>query len=631
MENFVVSARKYRPATFGTVVGQPTIVQTLKNAISSNTLAQAFLFTGPRGIGKTTCARILAKTINCLNLLSDTEPCNECSSCVSFNQLASFNIQELDAASNNSVDDIRTLIDQVRIPPQAGRYKVYIIDEVHMLSQQAFNAFLKTLEEPPAYAKFILATTERHKILPTILSRCQIYDFKRITVSDIAAHLAWVATQEGIICDDEALHVIALKADGAMRDALSIFDQIVSFSGRHITYSHVISNLNLLDYEYYFRVMDGAAGHNIPGVLLVLDEVLDKGFDGLHFVSGLAEHLRSLLLCKDPAVSKLLEVSEGVRTRYTAQSALFGLAWLVQGLDIVTRADLHYRNVTNKRLHIELMLMQLCELRRIEFEKKKGDETPSPLPPAPPVAPSRPTETPAPQQPTPSVAPSRPTETPAPQQPAPPVAPSRPDVSSVAEQLGSVIPSDPPRADRTPYEPISTLPDTPVSESGTTKTAGSPGIITGNRLSIKSLMEDVDSDPVEEDADETSAPEVGKYPPLDAGMVQALVVKYAGDIATTSASFSTALMAGPVEVTSENAIVITFANRVAADPEHLQAVRNFLKQHITHTWFRVEALVDEVLQPAKRILSPREKLARMAADDPGIADFITKLGLEPEE
>jgi len=319
MENFIVSARKYRPNTFDTVVGQGSITTTLKNAIKNDHLAQAFLFCGPRGVGKTTCARILAKTINCENQSANIEACNECESCTSFNNSASFNIHELDAASNNSVDDIRNLVDQVRIPPQVGKYKVYIIDEVHMLSQAAFNAFLKTLEEPPAYAKFILATTEKHKIIPTILSRCQIYNFQRITIEDIANHLAYVAKNENIQADPDALHIISQKADGALRDALSIFDQLVNFAGDRITYETVIENLNVLDYDYYFKIIDYFLVGDIANSLLLLNDIIELGFYGHHFLMGLGEHLRDLLVCQDSSTVKLLEVGASIKASYLQQ------------------------------------------------------------------------------------------------------------------------------------------------------------------------------------------------------------------------------------------------------------------------------------------------------------------------
>ena len=362
MENFVVSARKYRPMTFDTVVGQGSITNTLKNAIRNNTLAQAFLFCGPRGVGKTTCARIMAKTINCLHPTENLEACNECESCRAFNNNASFNIYELDAASNNSVEDIRSLVDQVRIPPQIGQYKVYIIDEVHMLSAAAFNAFLKTLEEPPAYAKFILATTEKHKIIPTILSRCQIFDFKRITVDDIAKHLAFVAQSEGVSAEPEALNIIAQKADGALRDALSIFDQMVSFSGKNITYKDVIDNLNVLDYDYYFQIVDHILHGNTSDILLILNDIISKGFEPQHFINGLGNHLRSLMVCKDPITVQLLEVSEQLRQRYLTQSQACPMPFLIRALEINNKSDIDYRSANNKRLHLEIALLKMCAL-----------------------------------------------------------------------------------------------------------------------------------------------------------------------------------------------------------------------------------------------------------------------------
>ena len=362
MENYIVSARKYRPNTFDTVVGQSSITNTLKNAIKNNHLAQAFLFCGPRGVGKTTCARILAKTINCQNITDKIEACDSCESCTSFNNSASFNIYELDAASNNSVDDIRSLVEQVRIPPQDGKYKVYIIDEVHMLSTQAFNAFLKTLEEPPAYAKFILATTEKHKIIPTILSRCQIFDFKRIKIEDIAHHLDYIADKEGILADKDALHIIAQKADGALRDALSIFDQLVSFAGNHLTYQAVIDNLNVLDYDYYFKLCDFFLQNEIPNTLLLFNDVIEKGFDGQHFIIGLGEHLRNLLVCKDVATIKLLEIGENLKVRYKDQSTRCTIPFLFKSLDIINQCDLNYKISNNKRLSIEIMLMQISSL-----------------------------------------------------------------------------------------------------------------------------------------------------------------------------------------------------------------------------------------------------------------------------
>lgn len=370
MGEYIVSARKYRPSTFKSVVGQPSITNTLKNAIQTNHLAHAYLFCGPRGVGKTTCARIFAKTLNCFNRTSETEACNECESCKAFNENRSYNIHELDAASNNSVDDIRNLIDQVRIPPQLGKYSIYIIDEVHMLSTAAFNAFLKTLEEPPLHAFFVLATTEKHKIIPTILSRCQIFDFNRIKIDDTVEYLSYIAQNEGIQADADALHVVAQKADGGMRDALSIFDQIVSFSGKQITYKSVIENLNVLDYEYYFRMVDAFLEQNVSKALLLFDEILDKGFDGHIFINGLASHLRDLLVSKDEITLQLLEVSNNVKEQYKVQAKKCSPYLLFEGLNICGRCDVAYKASKNQRLHVELALIQICNA---ELEKKKSD------------------------------------------------------------------------------------------------------------------------------------------------------------------------------------------------------------------------------------------------------------------
>jgi len=370
MENYIVSARKYRPFTFSSVIGQPSITATLKNAIRNNHLAHAYLFCGPRGVGKTTSARIFAKTINCQNLTAETEPCNTCESCKAFNESRSYNIHELDAASNNSVDDIRTLVDQVRIPPQIGKYSVYIIDEVHMLSQSAFNAFLKTLEEPPAHAIFVLATTEKHKILPTILSRCQIFDFNRIGITDIEKHLASVAEKEQITFEPEALNIIAQKADGAMRDALSIFDQVVSFTGNNITYRDTIANLNVLDYDYYFRLVEGFQHGDVPGVLMIFNDILDKGFNAHHFVTGLCQHFRDLLVCKDQVTVELLEVGGDIKEKYRQQAEVCGLPFLVEGLRLATECDMQYKASSNKRFLVELALIRIAQLEEVLKKKE---------------------------------------------------------------------------------------------------------------------------------------------------------------------------------------------------------------------------------------------------------------------
>ena len=362
MDNFIVSARKYRPATFDSVVGQQHITGTLKNAIQHHQLAQAFLFCGPRGVGKTTCARILAKTINCEQISEDIEACGTCESCKSFQNGNSFSIHELDAASNNSVEDIRSLIEQVRIPPQTGKYKIYIIDEVHMLSQAAFNAFLKTLEEPPSYAIFILATTEKHKILPTILSRCQIFDFNRIKVEDMANHLSSIALKEAIAFELDGLHVIAQKADGGLRDALSMFDQIVSFSNKNLTYQSVIDNLNILDYDYYFQLADALYQQDAAASLVIFDQILNKGFDAGHFIAGLSSHLRNLLVVKDPATLKLLETSENVKKRYLEQSQQLSSGLLLSALNIANQCEVNYRVSKNQRLQVELALLKICHI-----------------------------------------------------------------------------------------------------------------------------------------------------------------------------------------------------------------------------------------------------------------------------
>ena len=372
--NFIVSARKYRPATFDTVVGQGSVTNTLKNAIKNQHLAQAYLFCGPRGVGKTTCARILAKTLNCFHMTPEIEACDQCESCKSFNESRSYNIHELDAASNNSVDDIRNLIDQVRIPPQIGKYSIYIIDEVHMLSAAAFNAFLKTLEEPPSHAVFILATTEKHKIIPTILSRCQIFDFNRIKTDDTMQYLEKISKNEEVTYESEGLRIIAQKADGGMRDALSIYDQMVSYCGNHITYKSVIENLNVLDYEYYFRLTDAFLDHNFGQPLMLFNEILDKGFDGHNFIAGLSSHFRDLLVCKDPVTLSLLEVGADIRERYREQAALCSTGFLFEALNICSSCDVGYKISKNQRLHVELALLRLCE---IGVEKKNAEQVAS--------------------------------------------------------------------------------------------------------------------------------------------------------------------------------------------------------------------------------------------------------------
>lgn len=394
MENFVVSARKHRPHLFTDVTGQSHVTRTLQNAISNNQLAQAFLFCGPRGVGKTTCARILAKTINCYQVTEDIEPCNECESCQSFNQNASFNVHELDAASHNSVEDIRNLVDQVRYPPQSGKYKVYIVDEVHMLSNAAFNAFLKTLEEPPSYAIFILATTEKHKILPTIISRCQAFDFRRIQPQDIAQQLITIAEKDQITYEEEAIHLLSQKADGSLRDALSMFDLIVTFDADHqLTYQAALHNLHVLDYDYYFKLTDAFLQGDIASILLLYDEILRNGFDSHHFIVGLSEHFRSLLVCQDAATVALLHSAENVRARYQEQANEVNPTYLFKALDLTGQCDIQYKASKNKRLHVELTLLKLARINQegnekgattIKAKKPSSQSTPVTLPKSPP-------------------------------------------------------------------------------------------------------------------------------------------------------------------------------------------------------------------------------------------------------
>lgn len=464
MDQYIVSARKYRPTTFESVVGQEALTQTLRNAIRSNRLAHAYLFCGPRGVGKTTCARIFAKTINCLNPSEEHEACNQCESCAAFNEQRSFNIHELDAASNNSVEDIRSLIDQVRIPPQIGKYSVYIIDEVHMLSQGAFNALLKTLEEPPSYAIFILATTERHKILPTILSRCQVYDFTRITVADTIHHLQYVAKNEGITVAEEALNVVAQKADGGMRDALSIFDQLVAFCGKTISYEQTIEVLNVLNSEYYFRLVDAALKGAVSNALLLLNEVLQKGFDAGNFITGFAQHLRDVLVSKDAATAELLETSEAIRQHYQQQATTCPARWLFNALDIVNTCDINYRTARNKRLTVELALVKLCRLVEAPAEGSGGQEVRGsgatrPTAPAP-VAQAK--AAPAPQAKVAPAAQAKPAAKPAPQ--AIPQMGAMPSIGSLGTISINTTSTAKPTTTAAPAESTKEIRNTPFTE-----------------------------------------------------------------------------------------------------------------------------------------------------------------------
>lgn len=625
MDNFLVSARKYRPATFESVVGQQHITNTLKNAIRNNQLAQAFLFCGPRGVGKTTCARILAKTINCENVSAENEACGVCPSCRAFSNGNSFNIHELDAASNNSVDDIRSLTEQVRIPPQAGKYKIYIIDEVHMLSQAAFNAFLKTLEEPPSYAIFILATTEKHKILPTILSRCQIFDFNRIKVEDMAGHLANIAQKENVAFDKDGLHVIAQKADGGLRDALSMFDQIVSFSNRNVTYKAVIENLNILDYDYYFKITDHLLNQNIASTLLVFDEILTNGFDGNNFITGLASHFRNLLVGKDSATLKLLEVSDGIRTKYLEQSKRASASFLLSGLNIANQCDLNYRNSKNQRLQVEISLIKICHIHSALN-----------------LAASGPTEA-AKKKSASGVTPA--TQAPAPQSPAPPSAPFPPvaAIPSIPAQekpaAVQVSPSPVPAAD------ISTPAPVPVSAMSSPAPApaqtGSdlPGTAAKPRIAIKPMKAAVSlipnlndlSAPVMEEEDNGPKYLSGdsKEPFNEAELIttwnqytQALLKQNKINLYTLMTSNTPVLKDNfQVEVTIENRIQEDLLVHEKVDL--LNALRVQLRNYS----------IDLVLRQAeknekKRLYTSHEKYQHMATKNPVLEEFRKKFNLE---
>ncbi len=601
MDNFVVSARKYRPVTFDTVVGQISITGTLKNAIRNNQLAQAFLFCGPRGVGKTTCARILAKTINCQHPTADTEPCNECQSCKAFNDSASFNVHELDAASNNSVDDIRALVDQVRIPPQMGRYKVYIIDEVHMLSTQAFNAFLKTLEEPPAYTKFILATTEKHKIIPTILSRCQIFDFKRITVDDIARHLAFVSESEGVTFDPEALHIIAHKADGALRDALSVFDQMVNLGDKNITRELVLENLNVLDYEYYFKIMDYMREGNYKDTLLIVNEVIEKGFDGQHFITGMGEHLRNLLMSVDSATVKLIETSDSVRAKYAAQAKAVSMQLMIDALEIINKCDVTYRTSNNKRLALEVPLIQIC---RYSGQMQMPAVTPSPVIQT--IATAN-TEHAQPQMVTEPV-----TQVSAPAAITTPIAQPQPSepVTPKAEIVSQPVQPKQPEATITATKPEH---EAPVQSHHTSS------------ISIKSIIK---SDQLSGSV--KSAPVEVRKEAFIFDQIEEALMQYAESKKEDSALYYSALTSYKPQLLEENVFVITVGNTVLEKEfnERRNALLEHLRKEMKNDSITLKVEVTEQPADTKKYLSDREKLNIMAAQNPNVAKLKDQLNLE---
>ena len=590
MENFVVSARKYRPATFETVVGQESITTTLQNAISNQQLAQAYLFCGPRGVGKTTCARIFAKTIN-----------QEGEDGIAADDDFSFNLFELDAASNNSVDDIRNLTDQVRIPPQRGRYKVYIIDEVHMLSQAAFNAFLKTLEEPPPHAIFILATTEKHKIIPTILSRCQIFDFQRIQISDMMAHLGKIAEKESITTEPDALHVIAQKADGALRDALSIFDQLASFTGRELTYESVIRNLNILDYDYYFKVTDAMLGNNITGILLLFDDILAKGFDGHHFIVGLAEHFRNLLVGQDPATLKLLEVGDNAKTKYLEQAKKSAPDLLLSALELTSKADVQYRTSKNQRLLVEILLMQLCSLTLGEKKNQEHDLRVI----APPAA--------KPSQSTPSG-----NSAPKAQASAPPQRsqPSGPPPS--APIPGTPPPNSAPRSNQPVAKPKPIQAPPPGSYINT----GSVSI--SNMMNPKAKAE---NGGVEEEEDLSNMPR----DPYTKDQLLLVWRRYADLLRTKGkSSFSSTMTKREPEVHDDNHIVLIIDSQVAAIEltNEKSDMMQYLRRELNNYGIQLKHRLAQAKEEGKKLYTNREKFDHLAEQNPSLLELKKKLDLD---
>lgn len=643
MDSFIVSARKYRPASFATVVGQASITNTLKNAIRNQQIAQAFLFTGPRGVGKTTCARIMAKTINCQNLTSDGEACNECESCVSFARSASFNIYELDAASNNSVDDIRTLVDQVRIPPQSGKYKVYIIDEVHMLSTAAFNAFLKTLEEPPPYVKFILATTEKHKILPTILSRCQIFDFRRISVEDIAHHLAYVAKEEHIEADPDALHIVAQKADGGLRDALSMFDQLVSFAGNTLTYKQVIENLNVLDHDYYFKITDYILQGNISQTLLTINEIIDNGFDGQHFIIGLGQHFRSLLVSQDQETVQLLETSAKIRNLYLQQASACNAAFLVKVLEINNQCDLDYKISNNKRLHLEIALMQMCRLASPDGPKPEVNTNyvsaqPTPVKPISSTPVSRPVQDDLPpkvSEPEPEIKPDEPSEPDNEDKPvtdeAQPVIEEETPVARAAEPEQTYAEPEPEKTETQPEAPAIQLP-APRPEAPKPTPPGSStfsGINIGGLMNPHSAKDKLAEEEEEEGEEKEEVLPTGREP-FSQEDLERVWMPMAKSVSTDLANLYHSLTNRPVVLNEDYRVVVTVDNKIQHNdiflklPEILQFLRNELKN-----WgIQLEILIADRPQETRRPYSDEDKLAAIIDKNPAIKSLKDQLNLD---
>ena len=622
MTQYIVSARKYRPDTFESLIGQDTIAQTLKNSIVRGQLAHAYLFCGPRGVGKTSTARIFAKTINCSNPTADMEPCGECESCRSFAEGRSYCIHELDAASNNGVEDIKNLMDQVRIPPQVGKYSVYIIDEVHMLSQAAFNAFLKTLEEPPAHAIFILATTEKHKILPTILSRCQTYDFNRITVDNIVRNLRSIAQKENINIDDESLHVIASKADGAMRDALTIFDQTVAFCGTDVRYEDVLKNLNVLDYEYSFRLTDAFLSGDYPTCLLIFDEILTKGFNALHFVAALSSHFRDLVVSRAGGLDALLELPDSLKKKYREQAGRCPLKFLYDALTVTTQCEAGYRASVNPRLHIEYALMKLCFLMKAPAAEPVS--APQPVSASQPVI-----GTPAPQQPASAAKPSAL----APSAASQPVAvPQQPAATSVASQPAAPQPSSAPQQ---PVAPAQTQPS--VASASTPQPAAPvpqkperqsrPGM---PKLSIKSMMSAAKGGPATESEGSEEVADVVLSDEAVKARWAELAEIYMASKPRLAMTVKNAKIT--IDTEDEGKILTFFVSNVAQRDwireKCLHEMEGTIRKisHSSRLLLRVDVSVDE--NAGQEAYMPGEKAKKLMEENPEVKNLVKDLGLD---
>jgi len=619
--DYIVSARKYRPATFQSVVGQKALIQTLKNAIMTGKLAHAYLFCGPRGVGKTSCARIFAKTINCRHLTETGDACNECESCAAFNEQRSLNIHELDAASNNSVDNIRELIEQVHVPPQVGKYKVFIIDEVHMLTPAAFNAFLKTLEEPPAHAIFILATTEKQKILPTILSRCQTYDFQRISVQDIAEHLSYVAAQENIQAEPQALQIIARKADGGMRDALSVFDQIASFTNGRITYQATIENLGILDYELFFRLTDSALSGNVPAALLMLDTVIKRGFDPQHFIGGWASHLRDLMVSKDTATVSLIEAGPEIAMHYQQQAARCDLPFLYNALQIANDCDFHYRNSRNKRLSVEIAIIKICQLTQPVPMQVRPEQ--QPMRPVSPQAVPMQSGAVRPQQ---QAAPNVGTPTPATTQAAPTI-PSQPPARPQGQPASPTPPTASPMQSVAPSIPSPVTRQTAAAQPAATTSRFAPmsstGRIAGSRTTSIHIQQTpqtaaASSQPQQQEMNETVTEEA----------LRRTWKNFVSTIPTEHFLVNTMLGCLPQQ-TEGTRYEVAVMNQ--EQKERLEARREeitrFLRNQLHNSHIEI-GITQSAPDSQYKAFTPREKFNEMREDTPLLQNFVDAFGLE---